>query len=147
MVAKRNHPEADLSQALAEWLAYTHAHDNPKGLFSFMVPNERSGNRKQQAIAAGAMLRMGLRPGVADWVFVWLDTDAVDASKGGRGVPADWIEFDAIGIGFIELKAGSNKQSDNQRTFQAEAEAFGLRYAVCRSLDECIETLTEWGAI
>lgn len=126
-------PEAAISNALADWLAHTHPHDNPRGLFSFMVPNERgSGSTRQREIAAGQLMKMGLRPGVADWVFVWRDR-----------VPP---HHHGTCIGFIELKAGKNKQTASQRLFQEQAEAFGLKYAVCRSLEECVETLREWGA-
>ena len=136
-------PEESLSASLAEWLAYAHPHDNPKGLFYFMVPNERqSGTKQQRAIAAGQLKRMGLRPGTADWVFVWWE----DLLGKPRPLMA-WEVGKVLRIGFLELKAGSNDQTANQITFQRQAEAFGLRYDVAYTLDECIATLRAWGAI
>lgn len=129
-------PEADLSNALSDWLAYTHPHDNPKGLFYFMVPNERaSGTTQQRKIAAGQLKRMGLRPGTADWCFGWWKGTSMNGP------------IKQLCVGFIELKAGKNRQSDNQAVFQAEVEGFGLRYAVCRSLVSAQDTLANWGAI
>lgn len=66
---------------------------------------------------------MGVRPGVADLAMIL---------PGARA-------------GFIELKAGKGRQTDTQKTFQADCERLGAPYAVCRSLNEVEQTLRSWG--
>lgn len=67
--------------------------------------------------------RMGVRPGVADLQFILADGKAA----------------------FIELKVEGSYQSNTQKAFQADVEARGCAYVVCRSLDDVRVTLEDWG--
>lgn len=67
---------------------------------------------------------MGLIPGSGDFVFVW--------PNGG---------------GWIELKVSGGSLSDNQKQFRDWCVATGNRYALCRTVDQVVEKLLEWGAL
>jgi hypothetical protein len=75
---------------------------------------------------------MGLRPGVADLVFI-----------GASEVP----------VGFIELKTETGRLNDNQKDFKADCEARGIPYVVIKSSDlnemnaAVVGTLKAWGAL
>ena len=78
-------------------------------LLIFHVPNERKGG-------IGAIMhfkRMGVRKGVADYL----------AFPPGRGVA-------------IELKDDEGEQDADQKRFQAQWEAAGNSYFICRTLEE-----------
>lgn len=66
---------------------------------------------------------MGVRPGVPDMTVIL---------PGGL-------------VGFIELKAGRNGLEPSQKAFATAAVALGAAWALCRSLDEVVTTLTGWG--
>jgi hypothetical protein len=92
----------------------------PKALW-FHCPN---GARMSKA-QAGIHKALGMLAGVPDLVFV---------CHGGR-------------VAFIELKAPKGTLSDAQKTFKETAEALGCDYAVCRSVDQVMVALAEWGLI
>ena len=81
-------------------------HNHP-GYIIFSVPNEAAGQR------ASKYKRSGMLPGVSDLVVI---------------TPR--------GIKFIEMKNAVGRQSKPQRTFQAQVEALGYPYYICRSLEE-----------
>lgn len=84
-------------------------------LLIFHVPNERQGS-----VGAGMHFkRMGVRPGVADWLAFPL----------GRPPIA------------VELKDTKGKQSHEQEVFQKWWEAIGNTYVIARSLDEFMAAL------
>lgn len=56
---------------------------------------------------------LGCRPGMPD----------LQALKGGRCV-------------FIELKTATGRQSDSQAAFQAEVQAAGFEYLLCRGIED-----------
>ncbi|MGQ3040562.1 MAG: VRR-NUC domain-containing protein [Brevundimonas sp.] len=66
---------------------------------------------------------MGVRPGVADLVLI---------------LPGNIAAF-------IELKVGRNPQTDAQKSFQSQCEARGLAYAICKTVDDVLNTLRSWG--
>ena len=71
-------------------------------------------------------------PGTADilaFVSQWRGVD----DKG------NWCEFREIMPLWIEVKAAKGKQSELQKSFQAQVEREGHRYAVCRSIED-VET-------
>lgn len=58
----------------------------------------------------------------------------------------DLIVFADCGrCGFIEVKTEGSKQSDHQLAVQGWLDAWGHKYAVCRSLADVDETLATWG--
>lgn len=75
--------------------------------------------------ARGAQLKAkGLKPGVADLLFV----------KGFEGR-----------LFWIELKTRRGVLSDDQRIFAIEMRNARVPWAVCRSVEEVEQRLTEWG--
>lgn len=111
--------ESEIQTAVVDYLNLAIV---PSVLF-FSVPNEALGRAKSQGgIARMARLkRMGLRPGVADMVFV----------KDGRAY-------------FLEMKRRTGKQSTSQLFFEADAIKAGASYAVAHSIDEAINQLKAW---
>lgn len=84
-------------------------------LLIFHVPNERRGS-------IGAIMhfkRLGVRPGVADYLIFGLSRDAA-----------------------IELKDEDDKQSDDQETFERQWKACGKSYFVIRTLEDFQATVT-----
>lgn len=73
-------------------------------------------------VEAAIFKRMGVKPGAADLIFC----------HQGRALA-------------IELKIGKGVQSSAQAAWQDSWEAAGGKYAICRSLESVIDTLTEWG--
>lgn len=80
----------------------------------FAVPN---GGKRSKSTAA-SLKAEGALSGVADLIL--LKSNGVFSSL------------------CIEMKAGKNKQSDEQIKWQKEAEKAGNKYVVCYSLDEFI---------
>lgn len=91
------------------------------GVVWFHVPN---GEKRSKSTGA-KLKRMGVRPGVADLVFI-----------GNGGV-----------VRFLELKASDGIFSPDQLTFCHDVEWLGALYAVARSIDDAIRILSAWGAI
>lgn len=79
---------------------------------------------KRSLLVALITKAMGMIPGVGDFLFCW-----------------------ATGSAFIELKAGKNKQSENQKNFELWCQENDVKYAVCYSVEESILTLQRWGLI
>lgn len=44
----------------------------------------------------------------------------------------------------IEMKSGRNRQTDNQKAFQAAVEATGNKYVVCRTFDEFVKIIKDY---
>ncbi len=61
----------------------------------------------------GQFISMGLRPGVGD-LIVWWPT----------------------GIGYVEVKAPTGRQSENQKHFQARCKEYGVPYDLVRSVED-----------
>jgi len=83
------------------------------------VANEREAGWLTMLILRG----MGMLAGAPDYWFVW--------PNGG---------------GLIELKVDS-PLSPAQQHFQSWATSYGVKYAVCYSVEAAIDALIEWGAI
>ena len=62
------------------------------------------------------------------------------------GVP-DFAFHWKAGSGFIELKAGTNSLSEAQKNFRDKCLEREIPFRVCRSLDQVITTLREWGVL
>jgi hypothetical protein len=98
----------------------------------FHVPNggERPAfvnkNGKRVSIEGGRLQRMGVKPGVSDFILV--------APNGGR-------------IHALELKARGEKPSEAQMQFMAAVEAAGGEVAWADSFNAAVTILKDWGAV
>ena len=115
----REQPERELTVAVADALRTLEACGKLVGPWSH-VANER--RDKGEAILA---YRMGVSSGVPDFIFALAD---------GR-------------TGWIELKSETGQLSRAQREWRRRLLALGHKWALCRSLDEVIRSLEEWGAL
>ncbi len=98
---------------------------NPNVLW-FHVPNGEMRNKR----TAAKLKAMGVRPGVADLVFI-------------RRAP--WSLDCLPEVLFLELKRRGMKQSDSQRAFEPDAKACGAQYHVADSVDAAIGILEHGG--
>jgi len=89
------------------------------------VPNGAvlGGDKKKRAIQMNSLKRDGLMVGFPDLI----------------------IFADCGRCGFIEVKTEGTKQSDHQLAVQGWLDDWGHKYAVCRSVPDVDETLSEWG--
>lgn len=101
----RNYPEGDHQKAAVAFLETLEA----RGLLTFHHPaNERGQTCPECGTVLGDMMRivlaaLGVRPGVSDLVIMF---------RGGRAA-------------YLELKAGSNTPTDNQRIWIDKVKALG----------------------
>lgn len=117
-------PELDLSEAdiQSQVVEYVSLLAAQCGFIFFACSNE--GTDRANPARLAKLKRMGLRPGVADLVFV----------KEGRAY-------------FLEMKKPGGKQSDNQIDFQLDCALVGAQYAVAWSFEEAVGILQGWKII
>ena len=82
-------------------------------IYFHSVPNELAGGGKGAKIRMGQFISMGLRPGVADLVVFW-----------------------PSGIGYVEVKTPTGRQSEHQKRFQERCESYGVPYDLVRSVED-----------
>lgn len=112
-----NAHEHRIQCACVRWFAYQY--QQYEGLL-FSVPN--GGHRDK---VTGAMMKAeGVVAGVADLILLV-------PSKGYHAL-------------CIEMKTEKGRQSPEQKAWQKKAEAHGYKYAVCRSLDDFMETVNTY---
>jgi len=109
--------EADIQIQVVEYVSLLAAQC---GFIFCSIPNE--GKDRANPARLAKLKRMGLRPGVADLVFI----------KDGRAY-------------FLEMKKPGGKQSDDQIDFQLDAACAGAQYAVAWSFEEAVKILQLWG--
>ena len=116
------HPEDDLQMQVADYLNLLPS----IGYYGwFHVPNGGKRNPRE----AARFKRMGVKAGVPDII--------IESKTNGAPYGA-----------FIELKAGKNTETDEQRVWSTRLIVYsGRRGALCRSLDEVIEALKKWGYV
>ena len=88
-------------------------------VFVHSIPN---GGFILSARAVAKLKWQGLKPGVPDLALYW---------SGGHGM--------------IEVKAEGGRLSDDQIAVHAILRDRGVKVAVCRSIDDLIQTMREWG--
>lgn len=108
----RLRPEDALTQACADWIEIQRRRD-PRYKLVFSVQNERMCSPREGA----RWNKRGRQKGVSDWIILC-------ASKDNRYTSAA-----------IELKAGKNKATEEQREFLDIAYANGSFCAIVRSFD------------
>ena len=122
-----NQEEHNLQCACVKWFAYQHP--ELQGLL-FAVPN---GGARSKA-TAGKLKAEGVVAGVADLLLL------VPNAK------VNWYYEDVSGyVGLcIEMKTKTGRQSSEQKAWQEKVEAKGYKYAVCRSLEDFINTIENY---
>ena len=111
--------EADIQIQVVEYVSLLAAQC---GFIFWSTPNE--GTDRANPARLAKLKRMGLRPGVADLVFI----------KDGRAY-------------FLEMKKPGGNQSDNQIDFQLDCAIVKAQYAVTWSFEEAVKILQSWGII
>jgi hypothetical protein len=69
--------------------------------------------------------RLGVYPGVPDLCFVLPDKT----------------------VAFMEIKREGGRLNEAQQAFQARCALLGLKYSICRSINDAEEVLSSWGAL
>jgi hypothetical protein len=116
--------EHNIQAACVRWFGY--AHPELRGLL-FSVPN---GGARSKA-TAGRLKAEGVVAGVSDLILLvpqWFTT-----WRGQEGCSYAGL--------CIEMKKNGGYQSPEQKEWQKKVEGHGYKYAVCRSLDEFIDTI------
>jgi hypothetical protein len=111
--------EDALHITVIQWLRYQCPH-----ILFWHCPN----GAKRHIGAAMRMKAMGMLAGVGD-------------------IELHWRTPEGTHKGMIELKWGDNAQTMPQKNFEQSWRFFGGQYAVCKSLEQVIDTLKQWGAI
>jgi hypothetical protein len=109
------HLESKIQQTCVHWFRLQY----PQHVL-FAVPNGGRRGKVEAAIMKGE----GVLPGVADLYLA-------HPSKGCHGL-------------FIEMKTEKGRQSNSQLLFEEKITERGYHYAVCRSLDEFMNTVNEY---
>ncbi len=122
-----NQEEHNIQAACVRWFGY--AHPELRGLL-FSVPN---GGARSKA-TAGRLKAEGVTAGVSDLILL------------APRCRANITENNAASIEIkhalcIEMKTPKGRQSPEQKAWQLLVEGHGYKYAVCRSLDEFIDTV------
>lgn len=116
------HPEQDLQRSVAQYLDAVLAKD------VLWTAIGHGGGGKIR----GAMLKgMGLKRGVPDIYIAW-DYFEIDDSHQRNTV-------------WIELKAATGRQSQEQHVFEQRAAAIGHKYTICKSVNDVASALEEYG--
>tara|TARA_Y100000310_G_C20442258_1_gene696669 strand:+ start:169 stop:537 length:369 start_codon:yes stop_codon:yes gene_type:complete len=92
-------------------------------LVYFHVPN---GGSRKSSFEGYNLKKMGLLPGVADYIFMWRINSLTK-------------------VGFIEFKTKKGKQTDTQKEFEKRSNALHIPYELARSEKEGIDILIKWG--
>lgn len=94
------------------------------GFWGVHVPNGTvlAGDGRQRAIQMNALKRAGLRIGFPDLIV-----------------------YGPLGVGHIEVKKEGEMASDTQMEVEDKLTGWGQRYAVCRSVQDVVDTLKGWG--
>lgn len=122
--------EHKIQCACVKWFAYQHP--ELQGLL-FAIPN---GGARSKA-TAGKLKAEGVVPGVSDLIL--LVPREIVAHMNGKAV----LIQAAFGL-CIEMKTKTGRQSHEQKEWQAKVESRGYKYAVCRSLEDFINTIENY---
>ncbi len=109
--------EHNIQVACVEWFRYVHRSLSP---LLFAVPN----GGQRNVIVAAKLKAEGVLAGVSDLLLLVPNKD-----------------YHAL---CIEMKSAKGRQTENQKSWQKEVEKQGYKYAVCRSLDEFMNTINNY---
>lgn len=124
-----NQEEHNLQCACVKWFAYQHP--ELQGLL-FAIPNGGARNKA----TAGKLKAEGVVAGVADLILL-VPGFVISELKDG------YLAKECHAL-CIEMKTERGRQSPEQKEWQKKVEEFGYRYAVCRSLDEFMNTINNY---
>ena len=127
-----NNEEHNLQCACVKWFAYQHP--ELAGLL-FAVPN---GGARSKA-TAGKLKAEGVVAGVADLILLVPKVKTIVYACVGMPL----IEEATHGL-CIEMKTKTGRQSPEQKAWQENVENHGYKYAVCRSLEDFINTIENY---
>jgi hypothetical protein len=102
-----------------------------KDVVYFHCPNGELRDKR----TAAKLKAMGVRPGVADLIFIWGELVAV---------PNLMILPRVL---FLELKRRGEKQSPVQQLFEAECKRVGCDYAVADNIDDAVSILQHFNIL
>ena len=119
--------EHNIQAACVRWFGY--AHPELRGLL-FSVPN---GGARSKA-TAGRLKAEGVVAGVSDLILL------VPCCR-AKITENNAAEIEIRHALCIEMKKNGGYQSPEQKDWQKKVEGHGYKYAVCRSLDEFIDTV------
>ena len=119
--------EHNIQAACVRWFGY--AHPELRGLL-FSVPN---GGARSKA-TAGRLKAEGVVAGVSDLILL------VPCCR-AKITENNAAEIEIRHALCIEMKKNGGYQSPEQKIWQRLVEEHGYKYAVCRSLDEFIDTV------
>ncbi|MBQ1819123.1 MAG: VRR-NUC domain-containing protein [Bacteroidales bacterium] len=119
--------EHNIQAACVRWFGY--AHPELRGLL-FSVPN---GGARSKA-TAGRLKAEGVVAGVSDLILL------VPCCR-AKITENNAAEIEIRHALCIEMKTAKGRQSPEQKIWQRLVEEHGYKYAVCRSLDEFIDTV------
>lgn len=121
---KPRHLESKLQTACVKWFRMQYRQYN-KLLFAIGNGGQRS------KIEAGIMKGEGVVAGVADMMLAVSNYNLPKEARLIHGL-------------FIEFKVGKNKQTAEQKAFEAKVTAQGYQYAVVRSIDEFMSLINNY---
>lgn len=119
--------EHNIQSACVRWFGY--AHPELRGLL-FCVPN---GGARSKA-TAGMLKAEGVVAGVSDLILLVPRCRASITENKAASIEINHALC-------IEMKTAKGYQSPEQKIWQRLVEEHGYKYAVCRSLDEFIDTI------
>ena len=119
--------EHNIQAACVRWFGY--AHPELRGLL-FAIPN---GGARSKA-TAGRLKAEGVVAGVSDLILL------VPCCR-AKITENNAAEIEIRHALCIERKKNGGYQSPEQKDWQKKVEGHGYKYAVCRSLDEFIDTV------
>lgn len=131
---KKGSPEHDEQVRLFEWASLM-SNNHPELELLFAIPNGASyGGGGGRWNIAKRMKEEGVKKGVPD---VFLAVPMI------RQDPLGNITEMNAGL-WIEMKAGKNRPSEDQKWWIEKLETYGYRVQVCYSAEEAIEAITEY---
>lgn len=107
----------------------------------FAVPN---GGARSKA-TAGKLKAEGVVAGVSDLILLVPRFGPIRIVEGNADGMVTYIGTDNLFCGLcIEMKTAKGRQSPEQKEWQSKVESHCYKYAVCRSLDEFMNTINNY---
>lgn len=132
---RRRNDESVMQRALVRWFdANARSKFGLSPLLLFSIPNGFNGDARRGSV----MKAEGQRKGCPD---LMLAVPAFERTLDEAIANAGKAVSHAL---FLELKTPTGRLSPEQEAYHEALRAQGYRVAVCRSLDDCVKTITEY---